>query len=137
MNTIKVAPIVLTVALGFQFAPAVASADAGTAQRPFSFRAVETMPSYDREAAVQNFLTQELPAGVPASEAVTRLQHAAAHCGRPEAATAPIRCEFTDFDSTTDGYFGEATWTVTLSQNDQGLLTGTTFNRTRTGFGGN
>jgi hypothetical protein len=136
MNTMKIAPVALVLALGFQFAPAGASADTGTNYKPFSFQAVENMRASARAPAVQDFLAQELPVGAPISQAVARLQQAHANCGHPGAAGA-IRCEYSGFGGASAGGFSEVTWTVTLSHNDQGVLTGTTVNQARTGFAGN
>jgi hypothetical protein len=136
MNKINIAPIVLAVALGVQLSPAAASAYTGSAHRPFSFYAVENMSASARAAAVGDFVAQELPVGTLVSEAVGRLRQAHANCGRLEAA-APIRCEFSGFGGASAGGFSEVTWTVTLSQNDQGLLTGTAIDRSQYGFGGN
>jgi hypothetical protein len=114
--------------LGLSLALGIGST-AEAAQRQFTFRGVEFIPSGDRVAAARTFVAEQLPAGLPIPEAIRRLRKADAFCGGRQPANAQLMCRSSMVVHPTGLELGNVTWTITLNQDSQGLLANATVER--------
>jgi hypothetical protein len=128
----KIASRAAAAALGLSLALGLAStAQAG--QSRFTFRGVEFIPSDEqRTAAVQAFVAEQLPSGLPIPEAISRLRKADAACEAHPQANAQLKCQFTMLVHPTGLELGAVYWTVRLTQDSQGLLANATVERSTT-----
>lgn len=129
-TSMKIASRAAAAALGLSFALGVASA--ADAQGQFTFRGAEFMPSGEPLAAAQAFVAQQLPTGLPVSEAIRRLRKADAFCEAHQPANAPLTCRFSILQHPTGLELGAVNWTIRLTQNGQGLLANVTVERSTT-----
>ncbi len=85
-------------------------------------------------SAAKAFLAEQTRMGMPIHDAIERLRSADAYCPN-QPSTGQITCRFGMLVRPSGGTLGEVTWTVSLSQDDQGCLKAISVNRTRSGFG--
>lgn len=99
-----------------------------SADRPFSFRDAEYyMDDDDAMTSAQAFVAGQLPVGLAKAEAAARLTRAGLDCGRPKSADA-LTCSFGSMADT---------WTVRLTLDRQGEVSGASVDHKIIGWSGN
>jgi hypothetical protein len=101
--------------LGLAGALIAVEAACASSTRDFSFRRAEFVAEPAALDAAGAFVATQLPAGLPLSEAVARVERAEMRCGAPDRRTGRITCDYRMLVYTDAGNLGEDVWTVQLA----------------------
>jgi hypothetical protein len=122
--------------VGIGLAGALVSPVAASDVSHFTFSQAEFEPVAEGTQAAQEFVTTELPQGLPLSEAIARVQRAVMSCHASRVDSGAVTCDYFRGATPAGGDQGEDFWELNLRASSDGVLQSVSLSRSHVGVPG-